>query len=421
MLTMSKVRTQPAGKEMPWMQVRERYPTLKESVYLNYGAAGPLSEDAMAAIFTAYETLQQRGPFSVEANIWAEQELSSTRTLLEKTLDAEAGSIALAESVCAACNIVLWGIDWRPGDHIVVSQSENAGILAGVRSLAKRFALTVTECAVSRASGCEAVADSIEKHLQATTRLVVLSHVLQATGEKMPLQAVQERCRARKVLLLADGAQTAGAMPVSVRDLGLDFYAFPGGKWWCGPSGLAGLYVRPGCTELLHASFAGWRSLRPSNNPGLQRLADARRFESGSMASPLCAGLRTAIELHERVAGQAERLEATLDLAQHVFAGLQELSRHAPLHLIPQERELPESGMIAFVIDGSQPRELVNFLEARRILTREMEAPHCVRACVHYLTTRREADFLLDSIEQFLKKTKTRQPALTGPQPAAAQ
>src|ERR1700730_5072418 len=126
------------SRNMYWTALRDKFPTLKHSAYFNYGAAGPLSEDALAAMFHAYEILETSGPFSVEATVWIEDELSQTRFLLEEELDAARGTVALVESVCAACNSVLWAIDWRPGDHIVLSKSENPGVTAAVRAFAQR-------------------------------------------------------------------------------------------------------------------------------------------------------------------------------------------------------------------------------------------------------------------------------------------
>lgn len=381
-----------------WSGARGSYPALQRSAYFNYGAAGPLSQEALDAVIHAYELLERSGPFSIEANLWIEEEGALTRALLESELDALGGSIALVESICAACNVVLGSIRWQPGDHIAISASENAGVAAAVQSVAERFSLAVTRFPVSRRAAQDG-AQEIERILRPQTRLVVLSHVLQATGELMPIAKIAQLCRSHRSssrpMLLVDGAQAVGAIPVSLRSLDPDFYAFTGSKWWCGPAGLAGLYVRPELLENLQPAFAGWRGIGHS---------DARRLETGTSAYPLMAGLRTAVRLHAEAADIRFRHCSMLTMAAYFWSGLELLSQRTGIRIIPDAGPLPASGIVSFAIGGTRPMEVVRFLEARQILIREIDEPSCARACFHYFTTIEEIDELLKAIENFLTR-----------------
>jgi L-cysteine/cystine lyase len=78
--------------------------------------------------------------------------------------------------------------------------------------------------------------------------------------------------------------------------LGIDFYAFTGHKWWCGPAGLGGLYVRPEAMEYLAPTFIGWRSITTdaaAHPTGWK--PNGQRFEVATSNYPLLAGLRAAI------------------------------------------------------------------------------------------------------------------------------
>jgi L-cysteine/cystine lyase len=378
-----------------------RYPALERSAYFNYGAAGPLSRDALVAISHAYWALQEAGPFSIEASLWVEEEAAETRALLESEMDAPSGSIALVESICAACNIVLWGIDWHPDDHVVISTSENAGVSAIVENVAERFSLNLSRVPVSRMVTENPVRE-MERVLRPETRLVIVSHILQPTGELMPMTEISRLCRSNGgTMLLADGAQAVGAVPVSLRSLDADFYAFTGSKWMCGPTGLAGLYVRPDLQDVLRPTVGGWRGL--SHNGGGRFHPDARRFEMATSAYPLMAGLRAAIALHRQAGGAQERLEEMLVTTRKFRSSLESVSGRGQLRCLPDSAGGQwSSGIISFAIDGARPAQLVRFLEARRILIREIHDPPCARACVHYFTTPEETGQLLRGIEEFL-------------------
>jgi L-cysteine/cystine lyase len=390
-------------------RARRAYPTLERSAYFNYGAAGPLSVNALDAICRAYGFLANCGPFSIEANLWVEEEVAVTRSLLEAELDAPAGTIAFADSICAACNIVLWGIEWLAGDHIVISASENAGVAAAVQTVAERFSLKVSQVAVSRCT-IEDPISQIARVLRPETRLVILSHILQPTGEAMPIAQIRQLCRSQQgsgPMLLVDGAQAAGAVPVSLQSLDPDFYAFTGSKWLCGPGGLAGLHIRSDRLELLRPSSVGWRNLLAERTGMAGLYAGARRFDIGVSAYPLYTGLRAAIELHARAADIGERTRRMLEMTRYFRRGLLTLSRQIPIRFIPDDTECgTASGIVSFAIGGCRPAELVQFLEARQILIREIDDPQCARVCIHYLTTAEEIDHLVEAIDAFLVRRR---------------
>ena len=78
------------------------------------------------------------------------------------------------------------------------------------------------------------------------TRLVALSHVSWATGAVLDVAGAARAARAVGALVLVDGAQSVGAIPVDVGALDVDAYAFPAHKWLLGPDGLGALWIAPG-------------------------------------------------------------------------------------------------------------------------------------------------------------------------------
>ena len=104
-----------------------------------------------------------------------------------------------------------------------------------------------------------------------------------------------------KVRVLVDAAQSVGVLPLNLIDSGVDFYAFTGHKWWCGPEGLGGLYVSAEALADLHPVFIGWRGIvTDANAKVLGWKSGSQRYEIATSAYPLYGGLRSAIALqHE--------------------------------------------------------------------------------------------------------------------------
>ena len=387
---------------------RQGFPALGNKQYFNYGGQGPMAQTTLEAIFQAHQYLQQLGPFSGAANQWVTAEMALTRGAIAVELGTTADTITLTEDVTVGCNIPLWGIPWQAGDHILLSDCEHPGIVATVQEICRRFGAVYSVCPLFETVNGGDPGAVVTQHLQPNTRLLVISHILWNTGQVLPLQTMVEVCRdrPRPVLTLVDAAQSVGSLPLDLPALGIDFYAFTGHKWWCGPAGLGGLYVRPEAMEYLAPTFIGWRSITTdaaANPTGWK--PNGQRFEVATSNYPLLAGLRAAIAYQTDWGAASQRYQRLVELSQHLWFQLQDLPQIRPVRHTP-----PDSGLVSFwVLDHGEPsphwhKRLVDQLETQGIYLRTLQAPNCVRACTHYLTLESEIDELVAAIGAILNQ-----------------
>ncbi len=399
---MSPEQTTGEPREYSRDRHREQFPALTNKVYLNYGGQGPLPRAALEAIRQGFEQVQEIGPFSAKAYYWMVEEAQQTREAIAAELGVPATSITLTEDTTVGCNIALWGIDWQPGDHLLLTDCEHHGVIAAVQELQRRYDIEVTVCPLIGTLNEGNPVSEIVQYLRSNTRLVVLSHVLWNTGQLLPLAQIVQVCRShstwgKPVRILVDAAQSVGVLPLNLTELGADFYAFTGHKWWCGPEGVGGLYVAPDALASLHPTFVGWRSTAPTpEGHGLIWQPDGRRFEIATSAYPLYAGLRAAIALHHQWGTAEERYQRILQLSRYLWEKLSNLPGVTCLKKSP-----PESGLISFQVADCSHRELVKFLENKGILVRTILSPDCARACVHYLSLESEIDRLIEALAEF--------------------
>lgn len=380
---------------------RQQFPALHTKAYFNYGGQGPMATAVLEAMTQAYQHVQQAGPFSGQVNGWITQETALTRQAIAQELGVHAETISLTEDVTVGCNIALWGIDWRLGDHLLLSDCEHPGIVAAAQEVARRFGVEVTTCPLLATLNQGDPVAAIANQLKPSTRLVVLSHILWNTGQVLPLAEIVAACHSysnvRPVRVLVDAAQSVGVLPLDLNQLAVDFYAFTGHKWWCGPEGVGGLYVRPEARDSLSPTFVGWRSIvsAPQGQPTGWK-ADGRRYEIATSAFPLLAGLRTAIALHHQFGSSRDRFQRICSLSERLWQRLGTLPHVHCLSTTP-----PPAGLVAFQLTNQAHADLVRYLEARSILLRTIANPDCVRACVHYLSTEAEIDHLVEAIRAF--------------------
>lgn len=375
---------------------RQNFPALANKAYFNYGGQGPMPASALESIYQSYQFIQKAGPFSVEVDAWITKEAHQTRSAIASELNVSPETISITEDVTVGCNIALWGIDWQPGDRLLTSNCEHPGIVAAIAEIQRRFQIEVDICDLMSTLNEGDPVSTIVDRLQPKTKLVVLSHVLWNTGQLLPLAEISQACKQTipGIRILVDAAQSVGMMPLNLVELGVDFYAFTGHKWWCGPEGIGGLYVRSDALESLPPTFIGWRGIvSDSSGQIVGWKPDGRRFEVATSAYPLYAGLRSAIATHQALGSAQERYQQILQLSAYLWQKLSQLPQVNCLRKSP-----PESGLVSFQIASKNYQNLVRSLEKEGFLIRTIRHPDCVRACVHYFTTESEIDQLIAAI-----------------------
>jgi L-cysteine/cystine lyase len=379
---------------------RQQFPALANKSYFNYGGQGPMPQAALDAIVAAYQQIQAQGPFGLQTNQLVTREAALTRQAIAQELGVAPATIALTENVTAGCNIALWGLNWQSGDRILLSDCEHPGVIASIGEICRRFGVVVDLFPLQATLETGDPVTTITSHLQPQTRLVVLSHVLWNTGQVLPLAeiaaGVRQAQNERPIRILVDAAQSVGWLPLNLAELAIDFYAFTGHKWWCGPEGVGGLYIHPEMLASLEPTFIGWRGLDYSQ-PDLAFVNDARRYEVATSAYPLYAGLRAAIATHQTWGSAVDRAEKIVSLATYLWKNLQQVAGIKCLNA-----QAPKSGLVSFQVVGGNHGKLVKDLEDRHFYLRTIVDPDCIRACTHYFTTTAEIDELVGSLSQLI-------------------
>lgn len=365
---------------------REQFPALANKTYFNFGGQGLLPQVALSAIIKAFEEVQRDGPFSVKMSHWLQDQLDMTRQALSKEFGGEAHCYAITQNVTEACNIAMWGLTWQNGDNLLITDCEHPSISDTSANLAARQGLELRVLPV-KGQTTEQILESLSQLIDARTRLFAFSHVLWNTGVVLDIQSIANLCRAKGVLTLADGAQSAGAMALNLVQTGVDFYAVTGHKWLCGPEGTGCLYIAPAQLDKLQPTYMGWRHHMTGTTIG------AERFEIATSAFPLLAGWREALALHQSAGDSAQRHAQIIDMSNYLK---EELTRIGA-QVIPSNRL---SGLTSFTLPGKNHHDLSTALDSKHIMIRSIPEPECLRASVHYFTSQHDVDLLIKALTE---------------------
>ncbi|MGF1588449.1 MAG: aminotransferase class V-fold PLP-dependent enzyme [Pleurocapsa sp.] len=377
---------------------RQQFPGLVNKTYFNFGGQGTMPEAALAAIIDTHRYIQQVGPFSSQINGWLTDKVNLLREAIASELGTTPETITLTENVTAGCNIALWGIDWRQGDRLLMTDCEHPGIIATVEEISRRFGVEVSICSIMDTLNDGNPIEVIRSNLTENTRLVVLSHLLWNTGQVLPLQEIAQACHnypAQKTIkVMVDAAQSVGSLCLNLPELEIDYYAFTGHKWLCGPAGVGGLYISQEAFADLNPTFIGWRGIEMDDQgKPIAWKQDGSKFEVATSAYPEYEGLRSAIATHQSWGNKSDRYQRICQLSEYLWTQLQNIEQISCLKQTP-----PEAGLVSFQVAGIEHKKLVNALEKKGFLLRTIADPDCIRACVHYLTLPEEIDRLVTAL-----------------------
>ena len=379
---------------------RQQFPGLINKTYFNFGGQGTMPEAALTAIIDTHKYVQEVGPFSGKANSWLTNRVNLLREAIASELDTTPETITLTENVTAGCNIAMWGVDWQQGDRILMTDCEHPGIIATVEEIARRFGVEVSICSIMDTLNNGDPVEVIRSNLTENTRLVVLSHLLWNTGQVLPLKEIAQACHSysatKTIRVMVDAAQSVGSLDLNLPELEIDYYAFTGHKWLCGPAGVGGLYISESAFADLNPTFIGWRGVEMDDRgKPVAWKQDGTKFEVATSAYPEYEGLRSAIAVHQEWGSKSDRYQRICELSNYLWSQLQQIDRVSCLKDIP-----PEAGLVSFQVAGIEHKQLVDKLEQQGFLLRTIADPDCIRACVHYLTLSEEIERLLEAIEK---------------------
>ena len=240
------------------------------------------------AMLAALQTAGNPGRGAHEPTLHAARLVYGAREALAELFHAESPAcIAFAANATQALNTALCGL-LAPGDHVLTTVCEHNSVLRPLYRL-RGQGVQVDFVGVD-AQGtlrCEQFA----QRLRPNTKAIVVTHASNVTGCVTDLVRVSAFAKAHGLLMIVDAAQTAGARPIDVQELGLDVLCFTGHKALLGPQGTGGLYVRPGLRVApLVVGGSGVHSFaeaHPSEMP--------TALEAGTLNVPGLAGLEAGV------------------------------------------------------------------------------------------------------------------------------
>jgi len=388
-------RTPAEPDEKFWREVRARFLVPKDLAFLNAANLCPTSLPVVEAL--ERNTREYEANPSPATRTRLTQGREEARRLLAAALRVTPEEIVITRNTSEANNLVSSGLQLGAGDEIVVWGDNHPSNLGAWREKGRRFGFGVSVVPqVNPHPGTDYYLDAFAKALTPRTRVVALTHVSSNSGDVLPVTELCRAARERGVLSLVDGAQSFGALDVSLSEMRPDFYSGSAHKWPCGPKETGLLYVNQEVHDRIWPSVV---SLYPGA-VGISRKLEA----NGQRDDAALAALAVALKFHDDI-GRPVIEQRTRQLAQHAITELRNLGG---VTLWTHTDPTRSAGIVVFRPGSLDPRQLSAALyEKERVVctVRGGEDRPGVRLSAHLYNTMDEIDRTIRAIASLMRKS----------------
>ena len=277
-----------------WSTIQQAFSVTRGIVNLNNGGVSP-SPRMVTEAFVRY-TWQQEDATAYTMWQILEPQSETIRTGLAEVFGCSPEEIAITRNASESLEILLMGMDLKQGDEILTTTQDYPRMLTTLKQRELREGLKLNLIKIPIApKDVNDIAAAFERAISPKTKLILVSHQINLTGQINPVKKVCEMARARGIETIVDGAHSFAQFDFKRQDLGCDYFGTSLHKWIYAPKGTVMLYVRKEKIPKVWALMAS-----EDKNRG-----DIRKYEEiGTHSAAMRLAIGEAILFHNAIGGK---------------------------------------------------------------------------------------------------------------------
>lgn len=356
------------------------------------GVVGYLQQEAIVG---GYEAETQFG-----------EELENTYKLIAQLINAKPEEITLVENASTAWCIAFHGIDFQPGDEVLISEYEYVTNMIGYIYGQQRYKISF-KLIPNDENGNFSIA-RLEECITSRTKLIAVTHVASATGGVLPVEEIGALASRHGVLYLLDACQSVGQLPIDVDRIKCDFMSVTGRKYLRAPRGTGFLYVKSSSRERLTPLFIDGHAITSIDERSYSLREDGKRFEFYERNRALTLGLSKAVSyaLNIGIHSIWNRISLLATYLRDELKTIEGITVH--------DTGSQLSGIVTFSLNGYDSNDVkahlahhhinvsVGVVRTTLLYMNKHQLTSVVRASVHYYNTMEEIDTLKKVLAAYL-------------------
>jgi kynureninase len=376
------------------LQWRKEFPILDKTVYMISHSLGAMPRRAGDRL-QEYATLwAERGIRAWEEGWWMMPQ--TVGNLIASIIGAGEGEVVMHQNVSICQAIINSCFDWRGKRNKIVSENLNFTTNIYIyNALEREGARLVT---VDSEDGITIPVEKMLEAIDEETQLVSISQVIFRSSFIQDVKKITERAHEVGAMVVADIYQSAGTIPVNVRELGVDFATGGSVKWLCGGPGAGYLYVRRDLWSQLEPKLTGWVAHKHPfafDIGPIEYADDIFRFTHGSPAIPAMYASLSGYEIINEVGVENIREKSIRQTTRLI-----ELAEEADFRVNSPKNSSERGGTV--VIDVPHGERVTKELASRDFLV-DYRPGAGIRVAPHFYTKDEELDLTIKEIKDILE------------------
>ncbi|MBF8248163.1 MAG: cefD 5 [Bacteroidetes bacterium] len=292
-----------------WFDIQQSFSISRGITNLNNGGVSP-SPRIVTEALVRYIWQQE----DVTAyTMWQilEPQVETIRTGLADVFGCDREEIAITRNASESLEICLFGLELKPGDEILTTTQDYPRMLTTLRQRELREGLVLKQIKIPiPPKDLSQITDAFEKAVTPKTRVILISHMINITGQIVPVKEICEMARRKGIEVIVDGAHSFAHFDFKQKDLGCDYFGSSLHKWMFAPKGTGMLYVKREKIEKLWPLMAAEK----------MQATDIRKFEEiGTHPAANHLAIGEAVLFHKGLG--AKRKEERLRYLRNYWAG----------------------------------------------------------------------------------------------------
>lgn len=381
-----------AGDEDFWFEVGQAFTVDRSLVNLNNGGVSPSPAWVQEAMKRHLDYSNTAPPYSMWKILEPQRE--AVRERLGREFGCDPEEIALTRNASEGLQICQFGFDLRPGDEVLTTNQDYPRMITTFLQRERREGIVLRQFSIPiPAEDPDEIVSLFERNITPKTKLILMCHMINITGQILPVRAVVEMARSKGIPVIVDGAHALAHFDFKISELDCDYYATSLHKWLFAPHGTGLLYVRKDKIRELWPLMAATEKMDE----------DIRKFEEiGTHPAANYLAIAEALSFHQGIGGK--RKQARLVYLRDYWA--KRLLEHRRVRLHTSLKPGFACGIATVEIEGVEPGALDAWLwEKHRILATPIvhQEFRGIRVSPSVYTTLQELDRFCDAMEQVIQ------------------
>ena len=384
---------QAAMDEDFWFTIQNAFSVTRGIINLNNGGVSP-SPRIVTEALVRYIWQQED---ATAYTMWQilEPQSETIRTGLAEVFGCDREEIAITRNASESLEILLMGMNFKSGDEILTTTQDYGRMITTLRQREKREGLVLKLVKIPiPPKDLNEITAAFERAITDRTRLILMAHQVNITGQITPVKAVCEMARARGIETIVDGAHSFAQFDFKQKDLSCDYFGTSLHKWLYAPKGTGLLYIKRDKIEKI------WPLMAAES----KQAGDIRKFEEiGTHSAAPKLAIGEALLFHNGIGGK--RKEARLRyLSRYWMNRLKDVPK---IHFNTSFDPAQSCAIANVQIEGLNPSAVGTYLfDKHRIFTTPIihEEFQGIRITPNIYTTLGELDRFCNVMESIARK-----------------